>query len=105
MGENPGDAKKGKKKIEKTEKPKGEKKGRRSMEKNMEDDETTPLLKDEEEEEVVVQCNGVTEEKVKVDKEEKRGRFQDPVVSDLANFSKNFYLVNPGECKKILFDL
>jgi len=94
LGESTGDVKKGKKKVEKAEKPKGEKKGRRSMEKNMEDDETTPLLKDEEEEDLP---NGEVEEKGKIEKEEKRGRFQDPVVEDLKTFGENFYLVNHDE--------
>lgn len=96
LGESTGDVKKGKKKVEKAEKPKGEKKGRRSMEKNMEDDETTPLLKDEEEEDLAI-VNGEAEEKVKIVKEEKRSRFQDPVVDDLRTFGENFYLVNPEE--------
>merc|ERR1719402_1287313 len=67
-------------------KTKPDKKGRRSVEKTMEDDEKTPLLMEDEDE------DEEEERPVKVRQERK---FQDPVVSELNNFSKNFYLVNP----------
>ena len=88
LGENPGNQAEGKKgKKTKIEKTKPDKKGRRSVEKTTEDDEKTPLLMEDEDE------DEEEERPVKVRQERK---FQDPVVSELNNFSKNFYLVNPG---------
>jgi len=94
LGENPGNQAEGKKgKKTKIEKTKPDKKGRRSVEKTMEDDEKTPLLMEDEDE------DEEEERPVKVRQERK---FQDPVVSELNNFSKNFYLVNPepGDLRK-----